>query len=114
MKKLSNRKKVILDFIKKEIKRHEANYTSKRHRYRREQKHSLKRGIQMFNFLTYLGRTVEVIYLNQNGELSQRKIRLLSVKGGKIRAYCFKRKSTRYFSVENVLAMRPVSEKRVS
>ncbi|MEZ2659260.1 hypothetical protein [Aneurinibacillus aneurinilyticus] len=68
----------------------------------------------MMNLFTYLGRTVEIIYLNQNGELSQRKIRLLSVKDGKIRAYCFKRKATRYFSVGNVLAMRPVNEKRVS
>ncbi|KIV58118.1 hypothetical protein AM501_26130 [Aneurinibacillus migulanus] len=68
----------------------------------------------MLNFLTYLGRTVEIIYLNQNGELSQRKVRLLSVKDGRIRAYCFKRRATRYFLVKNVLAMRPVSEKQVS
>ncbi len=68
----------------------------------------------MMNLFTYLGQTVEIIYLNQNGELSQRKIRLLSVKDGKIRVYCFKRRATRYFSVGNVLAMRPVNEKRVS
>ncbi|KIV50612.1 hypothetical protein [Aneurinibacillus migulanus] len=68
----------------------------------------------MLNFLTYLGRTIEIIYLNRNGELSQRKVRLLSVKDGRIRAYCFKRRATRYFSVENVLAMRPVSKKQVS
>ncbi|ERI09725.1 hypothetical protein [Aneurinibacillus aneurinilyticus] len=68
----------------------------------------------MMNLFTYLGRTVEVIYLNRDGELSQRKIRLLSVKDGRIRAYCFMRRATRYFFVENVLAMRPVNEKRVS
>jgi predicted DNA-binding transcriptional regulator YafY len=68
----------------------------------------------MMSFFTYLGRNVEIIYLDRNGELSQRKIRLLSVKDGRIRAYCFKRRATRYFSVENVLAMRPVKEKRVS
>jgi predicted DNA-binding transcriptional regulator YafY len=66
------------------------------------------------NFFTYLGRTVEMIYLNRSGELSQRRIRLLSVKDGRIRAYCFKRRAMRYFSVENVLTMRPVKEKRVS
>ncbi|MED4732444.1 hypothetical protein P9597_31055 [Aneurinibacillus migulanus] len=38
----------------------------------------------MMNLFTYLGRTVEIIYLNRNGELSQRKIRLLSVKDGRI------------------------------
>ncbi|WP_246615726.1 hypothetical protein ACKE5C_19010 (plasmid) [Aneurinibacillus thermoaerophilus] len=68
----------------------------------------------MMNFFTYLGRTVEIIYLDRNGQLSQRKIRLLSVKDGRIWAHCFKRRATRYFSVENVLAMRPVKEKRVS
>ncbi|KIV55073.1 hypothetical protein AM501_03460 [Aneurinibacillus migulanus] len=68
----------------------------------------------MMNLFTYLGQTVEIIYLNQNGELSQRKMRLLSMRDGKIRAYCFKRRATRYFSVGNVLAMRPVNEKRVS
>lgn len=36
------------------------------------------------------------------------------VKDRRIRTYCFKRRATRYFSVENVLAMRPVNEKRVS
>ncbi|MED0757432.1 hypothetical protein P4S93_17500 [Aneurinibacillus thermoaerophilus] len=66
------------------------------------------------NFFTYLGRTVEIIYLDRNGQLNQRKIRLLSVKDGKIRAYCFKRRATRYFSVENVLAMRPVVKKKAS
>ncbi|WP_409359916.1 hypothetical protein [Aneurinibacillus thermoaerophilus] len=68
----------------------------------------------MMNFFTYLGRTVEIIYLDRNGQLNQRKIRLLSVKDGKIRAYCFKRRATRYFSVENVLAMRPVVKKKAS
>ncbi|MED0676185.1 hypothetical protein ABEV55_02615 [Aneurinibacillus thermoaerophilus] len=68
----------------------------------------------MMNFFTYLGRAVEIIYLDRNGQLNQRKIRLLSVKDGKIRAYCFKRRATRYFSVENVLAMRPVIKKKVS
>ncbi len=66
------------------------------------------------NFFTHLGKTVEIIYVDRNGELSQRKIRLLSVKNGRVRAYCFTRKATRYFSAENVLAMRPVKEKRAS
>jgi predicted DNA-binding transcriptional regulator YafY len=68
----------------------------------------------MMNFLSHLGRTVEIIYMNRNGELSQRKIRVLSIKNGRIRAYCFARKATRYFAVENVLAMRPAKEKRAS
>ncbi|MBN6188757.1 hypothetical protein JQN58_18050 [Aneurinibacillus sp. BA2021] len=66
------------------------------------------------NFFTHLGKTVEIIYMDQNGELSQRKIRLLSVKEGRIRAYCFARRATRYFRVENVLAMRPLKEKKAS
>ncbi len=68
----------------------------------------------MMNLFTYLGRTVEIIYLDRNGELSQRKIRLLLMKDGRVRSYCFKRRATRYFSVKNVLAMCPINEKRVS
>ncbi|WP_047154112.1 hypothetical protein [Aneurinibacillus tyrosinisolvens] len=67
----------------------------------------------MLNFLSYLGRVVEIIYIDRNGKLTQRRIRLISVADGYVRGYCFTRKATRYFSVRNILALIPEQKKQV-
>lgn len=46
---------------------------------------------------------VEIIYMDRCGILTQRRIHVISVKGGRILAYCYLRRQIRTFDVSNVL-----------
>ncbi len=50
----------------------------------------------------------EMIYMKNNGEISKRRVKVLSVKNDSFQAYCFLRGTKRIFKIENVLAFVPV------
>lgn len=50
-----------------------------------------------------------MIYMTNDGQISKRRIRAQQVGEVSFRAYCFLRKSTRTFTIENVLALVPVT-----
>jgi predicted DNA-binding transcriptional regulator YafY len=50
----------------------------------------------------------EMIYLNNKGEISKRRVKVLSVSTDSFQAYCFLRGTKRTFKIENVLAFVPV------
>ncbi|MFC7063788.1 hypothetical protein [Halobacillus seohaensis] len=50
---------------------------------------------------------LEMIYLASNERLSQRVIRVLSVKKDDILAYCYSRNQLRTFKKENVMSVYP-------
>jgi predicted DNA-binding transcriptional regulator YafY len=52
---------------------------------------------------------LEMIYLAENQELSQRKLIVIEVNDDYIRAYCLLRKQTRTFKRENILSIMPDS-----
>lgn len=54
---------------------------------------------------------VEMIYMKDNGEISKRKVKVLSVEGKTFKVYCFLRKTKRIFKIDNVLAFVPVIQK---
>jgi len=54
------------------------------------------------------GQTLEMIYMSDKGEISQRKVRITKLLPGSFRAYCFSRKQQRSFKVSNVLSVGPV------
>lgn len=56
----------------------------------------------------HIGHTLEIIYLDQSGKLSQRKIEVRAVRGSKVSAYCFERKELRTFNASNILASQRV------
>ncbi|AQT83591.1 hypothetical protein ERICIV_02635 [Paenibacillus larvae subsp. larvae] len=56
----------------------------------------------------YVGKTVEIIYLDRKGQITQRKVQIRSIHGSMVRAYCMLSKSVRTFKLENILAMHPV------
>lgn len=58
-----------------------------------------------------LNQIVEMIYMNNNGEISKRKVKVLSVEGNTFKAYCFLRNTKRTFKIENILAFVPVIQK---
>lgn len=54
---------------------------------------------------------VDMIYISNDGEISQRRIKVLGVSNDSFKAYCFMRSSTRTFNINNVLALVPVVNK---
>ncbi|MEM5014558.1 hypothetical protein WKH57_28005 [Niallia taxi] len=57
---------------------------------------------------------LEMIYQNNKGELSQRRIQVIKVSEESFSAYCFTRKQQRTFKVNNVLSMGPTHKVRRS
>lgn len=55
----------------------------------------------------YMGRTVELIYMDRSGNFSKRAVKLHSVRDGRVRVYCLERNAPRLLKVENILAMAP-------
>lgn len=56
----------------------------------------------------YVGRTVEIIYQDRAGKLTQRRIVVRSVQGDCVSAYDIVRGAYRVFKVDSILAMQPV------
>jgi predicted DNA-binding transcriptional regulator YafY len=54
------------------------------------------------------GSMVEIVYMDRKGSFSQRKIRIISVRGSLVKAYCFTHKAVRLFRSEQILAMVPL------
>ncbi|WP_182104280.1 hypothetical protein [Niallia taxi] len=50
---------------------------------------------------------LEMIYQNNKGEFSQRRIQVIKVNEESFIAYCFTRKQQRTFKLSNVLSMGP-------
>ncbi|SES35318.1 transcriptional regulator [Psychrobacillus sp. OK032] len=54
------------------------------------------------------GNIAEMIYMKDSGEISKRKVKVLSVDDSTFKAYCFLRNTKRTFKIDNVLACVPV------
>lgn len=52
---------------------------------------------------------LEMIYMTNDGMISQRHIKVLKVNGDIIQAYCYLREANRTFKIENILALVPAS-----
>jgi predicted DNA-binding transcriptional regulator YafY len=54
---------------------------------------------------------IEIIYLTKDGSISQRLIRVMDLKDGQIKAYCYLRNKYRVFNLQNILSIFPVNKK---
>lgn len=54
------------------------------------------------------GAELEMIYQNEKGEISQRRIKVLAVNEEFFKAYCYTRRQQRTFKLSNVLSIGPV------
>jgi predicted DNA-binding transcriptional regulator YafY len=57
----------------------------------------------------YVGHTVTIIYQDKSGAFSKRRIRVLAVEGGKIKAHCYTAGAPRLFLAERIMAVQPVA-----
>lgn len=55
---------------------------------------------------------LELIYMANEGKISQRVIRVVSIKEGIVLAYCYTRKTVRLFKKENILSVHPYKERK--
>lgn len=56
-------------------------------------------------------QVIEMMYMANDGGISQRRVKVLRVSGESFQAYCFLRKEKRTFKMENVLSAYPVIKK---
>ncbi|MFY0520580.1 transcriptional regulator [Lysinibacillus sp. UGB7] len=50
-----------------------------------------------------------MIYVSKNGEITQRKVKILKITHDTFTAYCFTRRAKRIFNFNNVLAVAPLT-----
>lgn len=58
------------------------------------------------------GGQLEMIYMSNDGVISQRRIKILKVNREVLQAYCYLRGANRTFRNENILALIPVNAKK--
>lgn len=51
---------------------------------------------------------LEIMYINQKDQVSQRIIRVLELHEHTIKAYCYKQRALRFFKIENILSGRVI------
>lgn len=54
---------------------------------------------------------MDMVYMSNDGAVSQRRIKVLQMRGDCCVAYCYLRQSKRTFRVDSILALVPVTEK---
>jgi hypothetical protein len=57
----------------------------------------------------YVGRIVEIIYVDKHNKITQRLIEVRSIEGEMVKAYCLKQKAPRVFKLVSILAVWPIS-----
>lgn len=63
--------------------------------------------IKLINSMKY-SEPLDMIYIANNGVISKRRVKVIQIEEGIFQAYCYLRKSTRTFKIDNVLALVPV------
>jgi len=66
----------------------------------------------MYDLQRYINteQLVEIIYLDRLGQITQRRLKLISIEGNRLKAYCLSRRAVRSFSIQNILAVFPVAQ----
>lgn len=57
------------------------------------------------------GDVLDMMYIASDGSITKRRIKVIQMGEVSFRAYCYLRKSKRTFTIENVLALVPVTSK---
>ena len=57
------------------------------------------------------GQQIDMIYISKTGDISKRRVKILSVDETSFKAYCFLRNTKRTFKIDNVLAFAPIANR---
>lgn len=67
--------------------------------------------IGLLNRTAGTSEKLEMIYLSNNNQMSQRVIRVISVSGSIVKAYCYTKKQYRIFKLDNILSIGPMRKR---
>ncbi|WP_372508794.1 WYL domain-containing protein [Pseudalkalibacillus decolorationis] len=59
-------------------------------------------------------KMIEIVYLSSDGTITQRRIWIVSIRNNILTGYCYLRKQTRTFRIDQILSARTVKAKRQS
>jgi predicted DNA-binding transcriptional regulator YafY len=59
--------------------------------------------------IKHIGKTIEIIYVGADGQITQRLIEVRSVNKDFVKALCLQRKAPRVFRLDNILAIQPAA-----
>lgn len=71
----------------------------------------IQTGVLIFggeNMKMQIGQTLEIIYEDKSGKITQRQIEVCEIKNGRIRAICFTSDAPRVFIMSNILSWMPI------
>ncbi|PWV97425.1 hypothetical protein DFQ01_12169 [Paenibacillus cellulosilyticus] len=51
----------------------------------------------------YIGKLVQLIYIDRKRQVSIREVRVLSVQGNRLKAYCMTAKAPRVFNIDSIV-----------
>ncbi|SOC27549.1 hypothetical protein SAMN05880501_12315 [Ureibacillus xyleni] len=54
---------------------------------------------------------VDMMYIDKNNAITKRRIKVTKITNDTFSAYCFTRHANRTFTIENILALKPVIQK---
>lgn len=57
------------------------------------------------------GQKLEVIYLSNENQVSQRFIRVIKLNGDMVMAYCYSKRKVRTFKLDNILSVGPLPKR---
>jgi predicted DNA-binding transcriptional regulator YafY len=57
------------------------------------------------------GEHLEMIYMSNKSEITQRVIKVDTLKGDSLRAFCFTRHRVRTFKISNILSIAPLKQR---
>ncbi|MFF2480582.1 WYL domain-containing protein [Paenibacillus sp. NPDC058071] len=60
---------------------------------------------------SYIGQTVQLIYIDRKRKVSIREVKVISVKGPLFKAYCYNAQAFRVFNAANVVDIEPVRKR---
>lgn len=60
----------------------------------------------------YIGKVAQLIYVDRKGEVSFRNVRVLSVKGERMKAYCYSAQAVRIFNFAGIVDIEVIWEGR--
>jgi len=55
---------------------------------------------------------MNMMYLAKSGEVTKRRIKIIKVVGDSFQAFCFTRQAKRTFTINNVLAVVPITQRK--
>lgn len=79
-------------------------------RYNKNKSSYLEANTLRNTLLRYVGRHVQIIYVDRHGNITQRTTLVRSVEPDLVKAYCLTSKAPRVFRTTNILAVQPVTK----